>query len=127
MKGLGGTGRYSLNGPFPTMQRDVKHSPYNFRCILSDSLQAAMPEPIASLTTRGVRRPQQQQSHHDDISRRRYVRFLGQRIVKKYKRFARELEFRRLQSAVPEVRGREAVSKESDLIAFVAVLVNVCL
>ena len=91
----------------------------------SDSLQVAMPEPTASLTTRGVSRPQQQQSHHDDVSRRRYVRFLGQRIVKKYKRFARELEFRRLQSAVPEVRGREAVSKESDLIAFVAVLVNV--
>ena len=69
-----------------------------------------MPEPTESLTTRGVRR-HQQQSYHDEVSRRRYVRFLGQRIVKKYKRFARELEFRRLQSAVPEVRGRDAISK----------------
>ena len=84
-----------------------------------------MPEQTESLTTRVVRRRQQQQSQHDDVSRRRYVRFLGQRIVKKYKRFARELEFRRLQSAVPEVRGREAVSKESDLITFVVILVNV--
>ena len=72
-----------------------------------------MPDRTESLTTRGVRRQQQSHSHHDDVSRRRYVRFLGQRIVKKYKRFARELEFRRLQSAVPEVRGRDAVSKAS--------------
>ena len=73
-----------------------------------------MPEPTESLTTRGARRQQHSDHDREDVYRRRYVRFLGQRIVKKYKRFARELEFRRLQSAVPEVRGREAVSKASE-------------
>ncbi len=42
---------------------------------------------------------------------RRYVRQLGQRIVKKYKRFSRELEFRRLRSVIPAVKEKESVSK----------------